>query len=63
MSQLFRFPNAVKCDPAIDAWIDHPTQQVRDILGNAASEELCREFLSGIARAIKGSISDDGTAA
>jgi hypothetical protein len=33
--------------------LDQPTQQVRDILGCAASEESCRAFLAGVVRELR----------
>jgi len=37
----------------IDLELAHPTQQVRDIIGNAASEEKCRAFLAGVVRELR----------
>jgi len=37
----------------IDLELKQPTQQVRDIIGNAASEEKCRAFLVGVVRALR----------
>jgi hypothetical protein len=36
--------------------LEHPTQQVRDILEVAASESECREFLAVLARKLKESV-------
>lgn len=33
--------------------LDHPTQQVRDILGNAAPEAECRAFLAEVVRQLR----------
>jgi len=37
----------------IELELKEPTQRVRDIIGNAASEEDCRAFLTGVVRELR----------
>lgn len=37
----------------IELELEHPTQQVRSIIGNVASETECREFLTAVARKMR----------
>lgn len=37
----------------IELELTSPTQTVRDILGNAAPEEKCRDFLAGVVRELR----------
>jgi len=37
----------------IELEIEHPTQQVRDILENVASETQCRAFLAAVAQELR----------
>ena len=37
----------------IELELDHPTQQVRDILENVASEAECREFLAAVVHKVR----------
>jgi hypothetical protein len=37
----------------IELELEEPTQQVREILGNVATEEKCRQFLAAVANFVK----------
>lgn len=40
----------------IELELEHPAQQVRDILDNRSSEAACREFLAAVVRRMKGAL-------
>jgi hypothetical protein len=44
----------------IELELTHPTQQVRDILGNRQTEEQCREFLREFVAKARTALEEEG---